>query len=75
MGERQSIWIDAICIDQTNQRERNLQVNLMGEIYHRARAVVVWLGDAEEHKMVLRDWMEKLTALGNGHRRMLNVRH
>jgi len=39
-----TIWIDAICIDQTNKTERNGQVSIMGDIYKCARGVVNWLG-------------------------------
>ncbi|KAI5364716.1 Putative heterokaryon incompatibility [Septoria linicola] len=43
--ERQRIlWIDAICIDQTDNEERTQQVGLMGEIYSQAQQVLVWLG-------------------------------
>jgi hypothetical protein len=38
------LWIDAICIDQTNTEERGSQVQLMGEIYNKASQVYVWLG-------------------------------
>lgn len=38
------IWIDSICIDQTNVGERNAQVQLMGEIYSGASEVIIWLG-------------------------------
>ncbi|KAI0477382.1 HET-domain-containing protein [Xylariaceae sp. FL0804] len=38
------MWIDAICIDQSRDQERNHQVQRMGTIYARARRVVVWLG-------------------------------
>ena len=41
------MWIDAICIDQTNNEEKGLQVALMGEIYRRATRVVAWLGPQE----------------------------
>lgn len=37
-------WIDAVCIDQRNLRERNHQVAVMGRIYSRASCVIVWLG-------------------------------
>ncbi|KAI8938742.1 hypothetical protein NX059_004609 [Plenodomus lindquistii] len=37
-------WIDAICIDQTNDTERGEQVGLMKEIYSKASGVIVWLG-------------------------------
>lgn len=40
------LWIDAICIDQSNQLERNHQVKLMGIIYSQARRVHAWLGIA-----------------------------
>lgn len=37
-------WTDAICIDQSNIRERNHQVGQMGSIYRNASKVRVWLG-------------------------------
>ncbi|KAB2573914.1 putative het domain protein [Lasiodiplodia theobromae] len=40
-----SLWIDQLCIDQRNARERSLQVAMMGTIYRSARKVIVWLGD------------------------------
>jgi hypothetical protein len=41
------LWIDAICINQTDVIERNHQVSRMGSIYSRAQRVIVWLGDTE----------------------------
>ena len=38
------IWIDALCIDQQNNSERNHQVRVMGKIYEMAVEVLVWLG-------------------------------
>jgi hypothetical protein len=38
------LWIDAICIDQSQVGERNHQVAMMGRIYSEARKVLVWLG-------------------------------
>jgi hypothetical protein len=38
------LWIDALCIDQTNSTERASQVLLMGDIYSSAKRVIVWLG-------------------------------
>ncbi|OHE98305.1 HET domain-containing protein [Colletotrichum orchidophilum] len=40
-----SVWVDAICIDQSSNDERNAQVAMMAEIYQRAKTVVVWLGE------------------------------
>jgi hypothetical protein len=38
------LWIDAVCIDQTNTREREDQVQEMGRIYREAHQVFSWLG-------------------------------
>ena len=38
------LWIDAICIDQTNFQERAEQVLLMNIIYQEATRLIVWLG-------------------------------
>ncbi|KAG4437822.1 hypothetical protein IFR05_006709 [Cadophora sp. M221] len=38
------LWIDFICINQTNNSEKGSQVNMMTEIYESATRVVVWLG-------------------------------
>jgi len=37
-------WIDALCIDQNNTKEKNHQVKQMGKIYANAYRVVSWLG-------------------------------
>lgn len=42
----QSLWIDALCIDQENDRERNHQVQQMGRMYSSATRIVVWLGNS-----------------------------
>lgn len=41
---RMPIWIDAVCIDQSNVEERNSQVARMGSIYSNAAEVICWLG-------------------------------
>jgi hypothetical protein len=43
-----SIWIDAICIDQTNIEERSQQVKLMGDVYSKAVEVLIWFGEASD---------------------------
>jgi len=39
------LWIDAICIDQTNTEEKNVQVPLMRRIYEGCSGVLIWLGE------------------------------
>jgi hypothetical protein len=43
-----TMWIDALCIDQSNIAERNAQVEKMHLIYKQASSVVVFLGVPEE---------------------------
>jgi hypothetical protein len=42
-NRRDWIFIDALCIDQENEAEKPGQVELMGEIYRQAEAVVTWI--------------------------------
>ena len=43
------VWIDAICIDQSNRQERSAQVSIMKEIYTHAHVVYIWFGkDTQE---------------------------
>ncbi|CAI9630242.1 unnamed protein product [Alternaria burnsii] len=48
-----TLWVDAICIDQNNERERGHQVQQMCKIYSQAEAVVVWLGQATRETDIL----------------------
>ena len=43
-----TLWIDALCINQDDFDERASQVLLMADIYRRARAVVLWLGEEDD---------------------------
>ena len=38
------LWIDALCIDQTNISEKNDQIRRMDVIYKNAERVICWLG-------------------------------
>lgn len=42
------IWVDAICINQTDAEEKAHQVAGMGELYSCADQVLIWLGDAAD---------------------------
>ncbi|KAF7516735.1 hypothetical protein G7054_g14035 [Neopestalotiopsis clavispora] len=43
------IWIDAICINQTDDVERSHQVNLMSVIFSHATQTIAWLGREENN--------------------------
>lgn len=50
-----SLWVDAVCIDQSNAVERAEQVKLMDRIYRSASTVLVWLGpDADNSDAIMR---------------------
>jgi hypothetical protein len=42
------LWIDALCINQKDIRERNHQVAQMKHIYQGAALVIAWLGEATD---------------------------
>lgn len=46
-----NIWVDAICIDQSDSghREKEQQLAMMAQIYNYASHVCIWLGDNFEH--------------------------
>lgn len=45
------LWIDACCINQKSERERNQQVGMMGDIYSKAKSTLVWLGKSDATDM------------------------
>lgn len=48
--ESRNIWIDAVCINQEDQTEREQQVRMMSVIYSKAVGVLVWLGCPPDYK-------------------------
>ena len=42
------LWVDALCINQADHRERARQVALMARIYSKAARTLVWLGEDSE---------------------------
>jgi len=54
-----TLWVDAICINQGNNHEKNHQVRQMRDIYANASSVLIWLGESD-------DWIDKvMQSLGN----------
>ncbi|KAH3987795.1 hypothetical protein HBH70_005710 [Parastagonospora nodorum] len=48
-----SLWVDALCIDQSSIEERSQQVFLMGDIYKSMGSVIAWLGSEGERVATL----------------------
>lgn len=42
------IWIDQLCIDQSNLDERSEQICLMRHIYSQATQAIIWLGPSDD---------------------------
>ncbi|KAF7513250.1 hypothetical protein GJ744_010646 [Endocarpon pusillum] len=42
---KKPFWIDSICINEADPVERIEQIKLMGDIYHQAEEVPIWLGE------------------------------
>ncbi|KAI0886373.1 HET-domain-containing protein [Annulohypoxylon maeteangense] len=61
------LWVDAICINQSDLAERASQVTLMTSIYSNTSNVVVWLGkdddDAREAHAMLSEYTPALQAI------------
>lgn len=58
--EERVVWIDAICIDQTNIPERNEQVRQMRSIYQSASRVLVWLGPEAGDSNIAMDFIAEM---------------
>jgi hypothetical protein len=52
-GMLPKLWIDALCIDQQDNLERNHQVAQMGQIFFQAQKVFIWLGQMPSIRGVL----------------------
>ena len=51
------IWVDALCINQSDNEEKGWQVELMREIYQRATFVSIWLGPADSTSDKVMDYL------------------
>lgn len=50
LEEGSLVWIDAICINQSDPEEKGLQVNLMGDTYRKAERVLACIGQVGTHE-------------------------
>lgn len=39
------VWADAICVDQSNEQEKSIQVRLMQDLFKMATEVCAWIGE------------------------------
>ncbi|KAJ4364378.1 hypothetical protein N0V83_008971 [Neocucurbitaria cava] len=84
------IWIDALCVNQMDEKEKSQQLQLMSHIYGSAGNILVWLGEGSSDLYVAMDlvrlvgisyrteWQEALDdsapRVANAHRKMVAAR-
>ncbi|KAI0454905.1 heterokaryon incompatibility protein-domain-containing protein [Xylaria acuta] len=59
------LWIDQICINQTNAQERGSQVDMMKAIYKASERTIIWLGADIPGIEAVETLLEKMTYLYN----------
>lgn len=68
------LWIDSICINQSDLSERASQVKLMGQIYRQAAQTIVWLGEQTESTDQAMDFLSTLEERRRDLRHAANTR-
>jgi hypothetical protein len=58
------IWVDAICINQEDTREREIQVAIMNQIYSKAKLVIIWVGNSAEDSEKVIELVQLVAGLG-----------
>ena len=56
-----TLWIDAICIDQKNGKEKGKQVSRMREIFKSSSQVLVWLGPEMSASSAVIEFLNELS--------------
>lgn len=58
--ESRTLWVDAICINQEDNHEKNHQIPMMPTVYGEAEQVCVWLGDASDESDMAIEFMKDI---------------
>ncbi|KAK9780814.1 putative Heterokaryon incompatibility domain-containing protein [Seiridium cardinale] len=53
-----TLWVDAICINQQDDREKSAQVPMMGKIFQQATSVLAWFGHGDEDIIIGISWFQ-----------------
>lgn len=63
-SRRRVLWVDALCINQSDEQERSHQIALMADIYRKASKVLIWLENVVEPPAML-DKCSNIFAINN----------
>lgn len=55
------LWVDAICINQSDTAEKKVQLGIMGEIYAKAHQVRAWLGEHDKASELVFNFLNNLS--------------
>jgi hypothetical protein len=69
-----SLWIDAISLNQQDIEEKNHQVQQMKQIYQAATNTLVWLGPADRDSDLLLDFLSIFDVLDSGKPSFLDLK-
>jgi hypothetical protein len=58
-----TLWNDAICINQNDDKEKERQIAMMSDIYNSAYQVSIWLGDTSEKSDMAMDFIREVVQL------------
>ena len=56
------LWVDAVCINQSDTADKSRQVAMMGSIYKSASRVICWLGQTDESISYAMETLKRLAA-------------
>jgi hypothetical protein len=59
------LWVDALCINQSDHSERNVQVPLMSSVYKNATKVIAWLGPHKNKSAQAFEFLKRAESLGS----------
>ncbi|KAH7207127.1 heterokaryon incompatibility protein-domain-containing protein [Fusarium oxysporum] len=62
-GEHIFIWIDSICINQDDNKEKSYQVAVMSDIYTVASKVLACVGPHQDNSQILRNFFDSIVIL------------
>ncbi|KAK5065393.1 hypothetical protein LTR84_001231 [Exophiala bonariae] len=58
-----AIWVDTLCIDQSDLSERNHQIDRIARIFDRAACVICYVGDSDQYSDLALDFVKHLHSL------------
>lgn len=55
------LWVDAVCINQSDTAEKKVQLGIMGEIYFKSHQVRAWLGEHDKASKLVFNFLNDLS--------------